>query len=187
MLLITYIVVCQVEGVIVSLKCVILGFVSETPLTGYDLKKKFSESDIFHWSGNNNQIYRTLVALHAENLVTIEVQYQENKPPRKIYTITDQGAAALRQWMLSTPELPQMRNALLVQLTWAEQLEPGMLDEMLGKYEEEVRIHVLMLRERAKRNSHGLSIRDRIANHWIAFYELELNWVRSLRQELPGK
>ena len=102
-----------------SIKHVILGFLSEAPLTGYDLKKKFSASDIFHWSGNNNQIYRALVELHQANLVTIEVEYQESKPPRKIYTVTGEGLAELRQWMLSTPELPQFRNTMLMQLRWS--------------------------------------------------------------------
>ncbi|MBZ0280630.1 MAG: PadR family transcriptional regulator [Anaerolineae bacterium] len=174
-----------------SIKYVILGFLSETPLTGYDLKKKFSNSDLFHWSGNNNQIYRALAELHQENRVTIEVQYQESKPPRKIYTLTDEGMAALKQWMLSLPELPQFRNALLVQLTWADQLEPDDLDKMLAKYEEELRVHVLMLREQARRNTDSVptqppatALKDRVAEHWISFYELELDWVRNLRQQI---
>jgi DNA-binding PadR family transcriptional regulator len=174
----------------VSIKYVILGFLSDTPLTGYDLKKKFSESNIFHWSGNNNQIYRTLVELHDENLVTIEVQYQDNKPPRKIYTITDAGLAALRQWMLSPPELPGFRNPLLMQLTWADQLEPENLMHMLAAYEEELEVHILMLRERSRRSEltpHNHVFGERIAEHWISFYELERNWVQALRQEIDKR
>ena len=170
-----------------SIKHVILGFLSETPLTGYDLKKKFSDSEIFHWSGNNNQIYRTLVELHNEMLVTIEVQYQESKPPRKIYTITDAGLAALRQWMVSPPEMPQFRNPLLMQLTWADQLEPETLRKMLAAYEDDVHEHVLIMREQARRNRlnpHNGAFGDRIAEHWIAFYELELDWVRELREQI---
>ncbi len=173
-----------------SIKHVILGFLSETPLTGYDLKKKFSDSDIFHWSGNNNQIYRTLVELHDEHFVTIEVQYQENKPPRKIYTITESGRATLQEWMRSPPELPQFRNALLMQLTWADQLEPDALSRMLGGYEDELQAHIIILREQARRkriNAEKPALRDRIAEHWIAFYELELGWVNQLRQEISPR
>jgi DNA-binding PadR family transcriptional regulator len=167
-----------------SIRYVMLGFLSEEPLTGYDLKKKFSASEIFHWSGNNNQIYRALVELHDEAWVTIEVQYQESKPPRKIYTITEAGRAALREWLLSPPELPQIRDALLVQLTWADQLAPGELDALLAQYEEELRVYVLMLRERNSRNGQAGSLQRRIADHWLAFYQLELDWVRQLRQEV---
>lgn len=178
-------------GKTVSIKYVILGFLSETPLTGYDLKKKFSESDIFHWSGNNNQIYRTLVELHDENLVTTEVQYQESKPPRKIYTIAIAGLAALRQWMLTTPELPHFRNPLLMQLTWADQLEADVLGKMLAAYEEELQVHLLMLREQTRRNSElapqNHFFGERITEHWLSFYELERNWVEALRQELTER
>ena len=168
-----------------SIKYVILGFLSETPLTGYDLKKRFSESEIFHWSGNNNQIYRTLVDLHAEKLVTIEVQYQESKPPRKIYTLTEAGRMALHDWLLTPPELPQFRNNLVMQLTWADQLEPRTLDRLLATYADELYEHLLVLRERARRSESGGTFRERIAAHWIAFYQLELDWVYELRQSIP--
>ncbi len=174
-----------------SIKYVILGFLNESPQTGYDLKKKFSDSDIFHWSGNNNQIYKALVELHDEALVTIEVQYQENKPPRKIYTITAQGLVALQEWILSAPELPQFRNALLMQLMWAEQVDAGKVSGMLARYEQEVQEHLLVLREQMRRSglvsqpqAMKVSIKTRIAEHWAAFYELEVQWVREMRHAL---
>jgi PadR family transcriptional regulator, regulatory protein AphA len=161
----------------VSIRYVILGFLSETPLTGYDLKKKFSGSELFHWSGNNNQIYRTLVELHEEGLVTIEVQYQENKPPRKVYTITDSGLATLREWIRSLPELPQFRSALLTRLAWAEQVAPQELAVMLAQYEEALRDHLVMLREAARR-----SRRAALEQHFIDVYELELQWLQAYQK-----
>jgi len=179
----------QKKGKTVSIKYVMLGFLSEMPLTGYDLKKKFSDSEVFHWSGNNNQIYKTLVELHEEQLVTIEVQQQESKPPRKIYTITERGLVALRQWLLAPAELPQFRNALLVKLTWADQLEPRELDKLLATYEMDLQDHLVMLREQARRSNANTatprrSFGRKIAEHWIGFYEQDLAWVQALRQEL---
>jgi PadR family transcriptional regulator, regulatory protein AphA len=171
----------------VSIKFVILGFLSEASLTGYDLKKKFSASEVLHWSGNNNQIYRTLVDLHQDELVTIKVEHQDNKPPRKIYTITDKGIEALRQWMRSTPDLPQFRNPLLAQLTWAGELEPREIAEMLARYKENLEEHITMLHEVARRNKPTQQNRllgERVVQHWIAIYELELQWVQTLQQEL---
>ncbi len=166
-----------------SIKYVILGFLSESPLTGYDLKKKFSTSEIFHWSGNNNQIYRSLVDLHTEGLVTVEVEYQDSKPPRKIYTITEAGRVVLREWLGATPELPQIQNPLLVQLTWADQLEPAKLDALLSAYADDLHVHVLMLRQQAQADT-DVSLKRRIAEHWMAFYERELDWVLALRRDL---
>ena len=174
-----------------SIKYAILGFLSWKPLTGYDLKKLFAESDTFHWSGNSNQVYRTLVELHRENLVTQQVEYQENHPPRKVYTITAPGQAELKQWVRSTPDLPQLRNPFWIQLAWADPLDDGELDALLSAYEDELDARVIMLREQARRDSlsPGRTPRESylwsmIADSQISFYERERAWTRQLREEL---
>lgn len=48
-----------------SIRYAILGFLSWKPFAGYDLKKLLSNSLSFHWSGNNNQVYGTLLASFA--------------------------------------------------------------------------------------------------------------------------
>jgi DNA-binding PadR family transcriptional regulator len=174
-----------------SIKHAILGFLSWTPLTGYDLKKKFAESDILYWSGNNNQIYRALVELHQDDWVTQEIQHQASGPSRKVYTITEKGLAELRQWLLSAPELPQLRNSFLVQLAWADQLEAHELDVLLAAYEDELRVKLLMLHEQNKRDRatphrtpREAYLWDMITQNILSFYEHQLNWVRQLRNEL---
>ena len=42
----------------------------------------FVDLMFIYWSGNTNQIYRTLVQLHKEDLVAAEVQHQESGPSR---------------------------------------------------------------------------------------------------------
>jgi PadR family transcriptional regulator AphA len=172
-----------------SIQAAMLGLLSWTPLSGYDIKKIFAESETLYWSGNNNQIYRTLVQLHNENLVTQEVEYQEDNPPRKVYTITDKGLAQLREWVRSTPGLPQVRHEFLIQLAWADLLDADALDHLLSQYEDEVRVHLLMLREQAQRDppAPDRSPRERylwrmIHENTVSFYENELNWVRTVRQ-----
>jgi PadR family transcriptional regulator AphA len=174
-----------------SIKYAILGYLSWTPLTGYDLKKRFEESAAFHWSGNNNQIYKALVELHDEGLVTLEVQQQEDAPPRKIYTITAQGQAALKAWVLSEPELPQLKNPFFAQLAWADQLTPDELDGLLHQYEDEMQVQMRMFQERKARGK-GMPGRtpreaylwDMIMQNWISFYENEVHWIRTLRTAL---
>jgi PadR family transcriptional regulator AphA len=173
------------------IKYAILGYLSWQSFSGYDLKKLFEESAVFHWSGNNNQIYKTLVELHDTGLVTLHVEQQADHPPRKIYTITDAGRATLKQWALTEPELPQIKNTLLVQLAWADQLNKTELDTLLQQYEEDVHIHLLMVREYHKRQAHfprrtarEAYLWDAIVNNRSAFYENEWNWCRELRQTL---
>ena len=67
-----------------DLRSAILGLLSWQPASGYDLKRIISDSDIFYWSGNNNQIYKSLLELLKEGLVTYQVQLQDSLPAKKI-------------------------------------------------------------------------------------------------------
>lgn len=170
------------------IKKVILGLLSESPLTGYDLKKRFSSSLLLPWSGNSNQIYKALLELHEDGLVTVEEQQQPNKPPRKLYTLGEKGHQALREWLQSTPEPPQLQNPLLLQLLWADQVEQSASRAMLDTYEEDLSEHVATLREHIRRQTttaaadHALAVHA--MQHWIALYEFHLEWVRRLRETL---
>lgn len=174
-----------------SIQFAILGLLSWEPMTGYDLKKRFADMESLYWSGNNNQIYRTLVALHKDNLVTQEIEHQDGRPSRKIYSITVKGRVALREWVQQTPELPQVRNPFLIQLAWTDQLKPDELNALLDRYAEELSVKLLMLREQQERDGSGPQrspreslLWQRIDANWRAFYENELTWVRQLRADL---
>lgn len=174
-----------------SIKYAILGMLSWKPSSGYDLKKVFEDSSIMYWSGNNNQIYKALVQLLDEGLVTNETVHQESTPSKKLYTITTAGSAALREWVLSAPELPEFKRTFLVQLAWADQLESRELIELLGRYENEVNIQLLMQKEKLRRginapnrNPREVFIWESIYGNVVSSFENELVWVRNLRKEL---
>jgi len=137
-------------------------------------------------------------------LISREIELQEDRPARKIYSITAKGQAELKKWLLSEPEPPQLKNSFLIQLAWADQLSPDELDTLLGKYEAEMQMQVSMLRtqERQRNISPSGKPRDAYINmtlartpreaklwsmiqeNWISFYENELDWVRKLRKQL---
>ena len=175
-----------------DIKYAILGFLSWKPFTGYELKKLFANSMIFYWSGNNNQIYTTLIQLHKEKLVTNQVQHQENLPSRKIYTLTESGSEYLKQWLLSSPEIPQIRKSFLVQLAWSNLLSQSEIDTLIEKYEYEINMQLLMHREKKRRGdavnpsrtSRENYIWKMISENFIRSYESELAWLRELRKNL---
>ena len=174
-----------------AIKYAILGLLSWRPFSGYDLKKMIADSVFLYWSGNNNQIYTTLVELHRAGLVTNEVQHQERYPARKVYTITSQGLAELRRWVLSSPELPQLRNTFHIQLAWADQVSSAELDALLEKYEYEVQMQLLMCQEKQRRGMIDPARTEResylwrmISENYITSYQTELAWVRKLREDM---
>jgi PadR family transcriptional regulator, regulatory protein AphA len=178
-----------------SISFAILGFLSWKPFSGYELKKIFADALSFHWSGNNNQIYGSLIELHRSGAVSIEVRQQEKHPAKKLYTITEQGRARLKTWLLSEPELPLLRSLAHIQLAWAESLSGAELDGLLAAYERQLSDQAIMCRETIRRGSPvpGRSEREKliwasIDENRAAFYERELAWARGLRarlQELP--
>ncbi len=137
--------------------------------------------------------FHTLVHLHKEGLVTRKVEHQENYPDRKVYTLTEEGRAALRAWAGSAPELPELRHAFLVQLAWADLLPPQELDALLKTYEDKVGVQLLICQEQERRGAIDPARTPResylwrmMAESWIGFYEHELAWVRGLRDGLTA-
>ena len=176
----------------------ILGLLSWRPLTGYDVKGLFANSVAMHWSGNNNQIYKTLIDLHRNDLVSVEVQNRESGPLRKVYTITDAGRTVLREWVTTTPEPPQLRHPLLIQLAWADQLSADALTTLLTQYKDELETQLSMLQNQVKnqpdlnktsatylnitqaRTTREAFLWRMIQENWISFYQNELNWLHEL-------
>ena len=169
----------------------LLGMVSCRPMTGYDLKKVMQESAFMHWSGNNNQIYKALLALEDEGLVQGEVQHQEGAPSKKIYTITQEGICELKNWLKSTPEPPESRNAFLIQLICADVLLPDELTQLISGYENEVRMQFVIQQEKIRRGSGFAARTPREALLWqladdnvLAALRTELDWIEDTKQRL---
>jgi len=177
-----------------SIKYAILGLLSWKPSTGYEMKKVFEESSAMYWSGNNNQIYKTLVQLLDEGLVTSEVRHQEASPSKKVYTITDDGLKELKKWVVSRPEAPEFRKPFLVQLAWADRLSDMELNELLLNYENEIKLELIYNQEKnrrgvqsPKRNPREAFLWDKIADNLISSLRNELEWVQGIRRELFEK
>ena len=174
-----------------DLRTTILGLLSWKPASGYDLKRIISESDIFYWSGNNNQIYKSLLELQKEGLVTHQVQLQESLPAKKIYSITEKGLSALHASLLAEPQLPELHKSFLIQLAWAEVLPDEAILGLLEKYASEIAAHLHLLEGQAartqgtpQRSAREQYLWQRIADNLIRAYQTELEWTHQTQQAL---
>ena len=106
-----------------SLRYAILGILNVMPMTGYDLKHQAFDATVRHfWPADQSQIYRTLNKLADDELVTVTVEAQDERPDRKVYAITEAGQAALTEWLKSDQAVPTLRDPLLVQLFFGQEL-----------------------------------------------------------------
>ncbi len=70
----------------------ILGLLCEKLLYGYTIEKIIEEPGMRHWTDIGfSSIYYVLKHLERRNLIVSSCRQQENKPSRKVYTITLEG------------------------------------------------------------------------------------------------
>lgn len=174
-----------------SVKYVILGYLSWKPMTGYDIKKIIADSETLPWSASNNQIYHALVQLHDDGWVSRNIEGQIGAPDRHVYTITKTGGEALRDWAGGEPNPPPTKNPLFYQLMWADCLETEAIDQVLESYSKLIgeKLFLISVQGEKKTNAPNRTPREAflwemISRNWIAHYKLELNWVRQMRQDL---
>ncbi len=113
---------------------ILLGFLSYGPMTGYDLKKTLDASTAFFWHAELAQIYPTLKRLVEAGLIQFEVEAQDSRPDKRIYSITTAGRAALREWLVEPLDsLPAKKDSVLLQLFFSGALDKATLLEQLRR------------------------------------------------------
>lgn len=85
----------------VSLRYALLGLLSREDATGYELNQKFNETMIHFWYAHHSQIYRELLKMEEEGLVSSTVVPQEGHPDKKVYTLQEKGYHELIAWLLN--------------------------------------------------------------------------------------
>lgn len=82
-----------------SLQFGILGLLRNAPMTGYNLKKLFDKSVNNIWTASLSQIYRELGTLTKNGYVTSIIEKQEDRPDKRIYSISEEGEKAFQAWL----------------------------------------------------------------------------------------
>ncbi|MGI6085335.1 MAG: PadR family transcriptional regulator [Acetivibrionales bacterium] len=98
-----------------SLPYGILGLLTYRESTGYDLTKIFEDSLNNFWHAQSSQIYRELGRLESDGLVASRSVIQDNRPNKRVYTITEAGRKAFSDWLgKAEPVLENPHNSLLM-------------------------------------------------------------------------
>ena len=177
-----------------ELQDVILGFLERKRLTGYELKSLFSTLDFLPWSGNNNQIYTSLIELERKGLVEKRTIQQEKLPAQKRYQITEAGRAHLQQALLQPSEAPVIRNDFLLRLAWAECLSAGEITGIIDEYQARLETELSMCQEKMRRERAAEYRSEREAYMWGMLQrnremalQAELRWLAQLHRGLAKK
>ena len=78
----------------------LLGLLSQSPQSGYDLRKLFETTAMGNFSGSPGAIYPALRRLEQQGLVEGEVDSTQALRPKKVFRPTSAGRKALRDWLV---------------------------------------------------------------------------------------
>jgi DNA-binding PadR family transcriptional regulator len=120
-------------------------------MSGYDIKRAFDRSLATYWNAGSSQIYTTLKALAARGLVTSELVYQEGRPNRRVYALTEAGREALSTWLAEPVPARFTKDEFLTRLFFCGQTDDatalGHLEEHLASLREQLAEMERVLRE----------------------------------------
>lgn len=120
----------------------ILSVLVAEPCSGYDLAKRFDKSIEgsigFFWNASYQQIYRELARLEEKGRISARTVHQENRPDKRIYSVTETGRHHLREWIGSRETASYPKDDLLVKLFAGYLVSDAVI---LAKLEEHTRQH----------------------------------------------
>ncbi len=88
----------------IDIKFPILGFLMESELTGYDIKRRFRDPIGFFYRASDGSLYPALKKLAHDRMVTMRTE-RRGQRTRKVYAITDRGREHFLR-MLREPAQP---------------------------------------------------------------------------------
>lgn len=84
-----------------STEFALLGFLRRQPMYGYEIHQQLSDATGLGlvWHMKQSQLYALLAKLEREGFVTTTIEYQEARPPRKMFELTEAGRQAFQDWV----------------------------------------------------------------------------------------
>jgi PadR family transcriptional regulator, regulatory protein AphA len=179
-----------------SLNHAVLGFLTLSPLSGYDLKKAFDNSVQHFWPADQSQIYRTLAQLVAAGWAQVEPIPQTDRPDRKVYHVTEAGRTELRRWLITPLPSRTTRDVLLVQLFFASivadhevlallEQEAAQAREQLAGYRQIAQTY--MPADTAHQIPRELFFELLTLDYGITMAQCHLDWIEGVMAHLRGE
>jgi PadR family transcriptional regulator, regulatory protein AphA len=110
----------------------LLSFLTQSSFSGYDLMLKIQP----YWPAKHSQIYPLLANLEKEEYVRYEHVAQSDKPDKKVYSLTEKGTLALKEWLTEPASDPVTRDELMLKAYCLPLVEPEIARKLfIGRLE----------------------------------------------------
>lgn len=124
----------------------------------------------FFWHALHSQIYPELAQLEEQGLITHEVIEQQDRPDKKLYTISEAGLRMLRQWVTEDVHVPAIRDELVLKAYALWLVEPERAIALFRTHE----------RQHTERLAHYETVQVRMKKEWEATgWQVNSPWFSS--------
>lgn len=112
---------------------IVLGFLMEKSMTGYEIKKNMEQSTSFFFNTSFGNIYPTLKKLEEGGHVTGSEEVINGKL-NKSYTITESGRYLFMEWLENHSEIGMIRDEALCRIFFFSHLDRDKKEKELVSY-----------------------------------------------------
>ena len=122
-----------------TLEYKLLGLLARQPMSGYDLASHLKQRFVPFGPISHTQIYPALASLEQQGLVRYHIVEQHAvRPNKKVYELTEEGRAALRQWVESPTPLVILSDEFCLKAYSLWLADP---ERMRARFREQVQLH----------------------------------------------
>lgn len=114
-----------------SLKYALLASLSQESRTGYELANDMEGNIGLFWQATHQQIYKELADLLEDGLLTDKTIKQDDKPDKKIYSVTKKGLSDLKEWIGKESKLYPTKDELLIKIFVGHLVEKDVIEKEL--------------------------------------------------------
>ncbi|WKX73209.1 PadR family transcriptional regulator [Streptomyces sp. XD-27] len=108
-----------------ALRHAVLAALLDERLSGYQLAKAFDMGVANFWHALPQQLYAELAKLEREGLVTGREVVQDTRPNKRVFTVTEAGAAELERFASTAAKPSFIRDDLLVKVQAVDHVDTG--------------------------------------------------------------
>jgi PadR family transcriptional regulator AphA len=168
-----------------SIRHLILGLLVQQSMSGYDIKCLLESWSWLIDSPSFGSLYPTLHALQDDGLVTVERFPGQGKPARKVYTITEVGRQALREWVDQPVAQDTSLKTFIMRLILASNFSHTGLIAYLQQRRSQVAVHRTTLEQIARTLDETGDLGQRLTSGYgLALASAELVWLNSTLEHL---
>ena len=175
-----------------KLSLALVGLITQSPASGYDVRKVFETTAMGTFSRSPGAIYPALARLEREGLIAGEVENPDTLRPRKVYHLTDDGRDALRGTcvqLVTRDDVIWCRDDLMLRFVFMAYVLDGA--EQVGFLEQWLAADEAYVEEIAEQSTlPGLEkapLARFALEHGLRSYRMEAGWIREVLQNLRGR